>query len=554
MRPTTQFFNNRRPRTVAIAAAVFIFMLSLQAPAAITWDSQELTTNNLQAGHGTQWWFDPFNWSGTGNTPGDTTGHFLPPSSTSAGTASTDTQINSGTGTLPGGEGVVFDPTNDPNFATAGSYNYPSGGFGPQDIGALYISRNTANANRLTIRGNLQVGRGANTSSFQVGRSGSTASAQNLGEIVQYSGTVGAPTTNLDLGSWEASGWGNGVYDYRGGNLDIYNGQTNHGIRISHGSQGNGTAGIGRLIVHNPATAGYVRTYDMRVASDRTNGDGLTRGVGFLEFHYENGNTRPVQVMTNLSLNNGLDNTPQGSFPASTRSSRLALILDAAPTVDGNGVPQTLGLIDVGSQGIFAGVINGVGDLDGDGIFTNDQVFSSADGTKNYYPRSAFTDPLRPNLSSQPVDNFLVSAIYNGIIYKWEVSYTGSITFSDPNTGTVGSVSDTGGADVVLKGVSSGPATSVPGDYNNNGVVDAADYVVWRKNQRTTNVLPNDPFGPLIGDSQFNLWRSNFGKVPGQGAGSSLIGGAVPEPATVWLAVASVFATVLPRRRRAIAA
>ena len=33
------------------------------------------------------------------------------------------------------------------------------------------------------------------------------------------------------------------------------------------------------------------------------------------------------------------------------------------------------------------------------------------------------------------------------------------------------------------------------GDYNNNDIVDAADYVVWRNNENTNNTLPNDPLG-----------------------------------------------------------
>jgi hypothetical protein len=60
-----------------------------------------------------------------------------------------------------------------------------------------------------------------------------------------------------------------------------------------------------------------------------------------------------------------------------------------------------------------------------------------------------------------------------------------------------------------------------PGDYNNNGIVDAADYVVWRKSD-----------GTLAG---YNLWRSHFGQPPGSGSGSggaSLFQVAVPEPAT----------------------
>ena len=60
------------------------------------------------------------------------------------------------------------------------------------------------------------------------------------------------------------------------------------------------------------------------------------------------------------------------------------------------------------------------------------------------------------------------------------------------------------------------------GDYNGDGVTDAADYVLWRK----TNGNNLDGYA---------TWRTNFGWVPaglGNGAGGS--GGAVPEPAAVW--------------------
>ena len=74
------------------------------------------------------------------------------------------------------------------------------------------------------------------------------------------------------------------------------------------------------------------------------------------------------------------------------------------------------------------------------------------------------------------------------------------------------------------------------GDFNNNGVVDAADYVVWRKNEGTTNSLPNDNgIGGTVGSAHYNLWRSNFGNpVSGSGAGLSI--SAVPEPTTLALA------------------
>ena len=66
--------------------------------------------------------------------------------------------------------------------------------------------------------------------------------------------------------------------------------------------------------------------------------------------------------------------------------------------------------------------------------------------------------------------------------------------------------------------------TSVPvlGDYDLNGTVDAADYVVWRKNPEG---FPTDAYA---------TWRANFGQPPGSGAGA-IASADVPEPATLVL-------------------
>ena len=89
-------------------------------------------------------------------------------------------------------------------------------------------------------------------------------------------------------------------------------------------------------------------------------------------------------------------------------------------------------------------------------------------------------------------------------------------------------------------------AAGIHGDYNNNGTVDAADYVVWRDNLNTTNTLPNDPNGGTIDSDQFNTWRANFGKSAG--GGSSLT--AVPEPATAVATMLAVLGIGLSGRRR----
>jgi predicted outer membrane repeat protein len=60
---------------------------------------------------------------------------------------------------------------------------------------------------------------------------------------------------------------------------------------------------------------------------------------------------------------------------------------------------------------------------------------------------------------------------------------------------------------------SAGP--ELPGDYNGNDTVDAADYVVWRKFLNTATTLPNDAT-PGVDDSDYGAWRMNFGNsLPG---------------------------------------
>lgn len=95
-------------------------------------------------------------------------------------------------------------------------------------------------------------------------------------------------------------------------------------------------------------------------------------------------------------------------------------------------------------------------------------------------------------------------------------------------------------------------AVSLPGDFNVNGVVDAADYVLWRNSNGTSNALPNDNgLGTPIGPAHFNLWRAHFGQTAGSGVGS-LANAPVPEPGTLLAYIGSVifaFCRMIPRRR-----
>jgi hypothetical protein len=81
---------------------------------------------------------------------------------------------------------------------------------------------------------------------------------------------------------------------------------------------------------------------------------------------------------------------------------------------------------------------------------------------------------------------------------------------------------------------------SLSSDYNGNGVVDAADYVVWRKGLATT-YTQND----------YNVWRASFGQTA-PGLGSVLVdiaNATVPEPTTLVLMLVAVTSWCLRRRR-----
>jgi autotransporter-associated beta strand protein len=76
------------------------------------------------------------------------------------------------------------------------------------------------------------------------------------------------------------------------------------------------------------------------------------------------------------------------------------------------------------------------------------------------------------------------------------------------------------------------------GDFNDDGSVDAADYIVWRK----TDGTPTD----------YSDWRANFGRTsPGAGSASALSGdSAVPEPSAVVMLSLGIAGVVAWRHKR----
>jgi T5SS/PEP-CTERM-associated repeat protein len=101
-------------------------------------------------------------------------------------------------------------------------------------------------------------------------------------------------------------------------------------------------------------------------------------------------------------------------------------------------------------------------------------------------------------------------------------------------------------------------AFQITGDYNLNGIVDAADYTVWRDTLgSTTDLRANgDNTGASAGvvdAADFAAWKNNFGKKA-TGLGSAAVGAvdavAVPEPEIVALTLLALIFIPLVRTAR----
>ncbi len=77
-----------------------------------------------------------------------------------------------------------------------------------------------------------------------------------------------------------------------------------------------------------------------------------------------------------------------------------------------------------------------------------------------------------------------------------------------------------------------GTLPTLPGDYNGNGTVDAADYTVWRDALGQGGaVLAADGDGSgTVDEADYAVWKSHFGETIG---GGTLANRTVPEPATL---------------------
>jgi hypothetical protein len=162
------------------------------------------------------------------------------------------------------------------------------------------------------------------------------------------------------------------------------------------------------------------------------------------------------------------------------------------------------------------------------------------------------------NVSSTQISELLV-------VDGMELAPNATVDLGSPFNDALGAVE----GDLVFQFALVGGSSA--GDYNENGIIDAADYTAWRDALTAgSSTLPNDPTPGTVDESDFMYWRDHFGQstlagppalMTGKvlysplvtlGAGSGAGAAAVPEPGTGTLALVclAVSAFVTSGRRR----
>jgi hypothetical protein len=128
--------------------------------------------------------------------------------------------------------------------------------------------------------------------------------------------------------------------------------------------------------------------------------------------------------------------------------------------------------------------------------------------------------------------------------FGWSVGISGGIALAGAP------LSNTGATDAGAAYLFNVPV-GIPGDYNRNGTVDAADYALWRDmNGQSGPGLAADGNGDgTVDAADYDVWRAKFG-LGSAGAAAALQTAAVPEPSSAVLFLVALHLAAARCRRR----
>jgi T5SS/PEP-CTERM-associated repeat protein/autotransporter-associated beta strand protein len=251
-------------------------------------------------------------------------------------------------------------------------------------------------------------------------------------------------------------------------------------------------------------------------------------GVGTLNI--ENGGLVSAEL---LSGENGLSSVKLhgGTLRiTSPSSSSNTIMLNGGGIVD---VPNAADTVTITSNISGAGGMtkNGAGTLTLTSVNTYNGDTQVSDGTLNI--SQAFLDDL--------ADVYLSPGVTFGLDFSGADSIDSLfIDGVSREVGTYGAIGSGADFEMVLftgSGLLEVTSRGVPGDFNDDGIADAADYAVWRKRDAL--------------QASYDIWRTNFGKFLGAGVNTSTSSdvrslSVTPEPASfmtfiiAWMSAAAI--------------
>jgi len=238
----------------------------------------------------------------------------------------------------------------------------------------------------------------------------------------------------------------------------------------------------------------------------------------------------------------------------------IVLQSDSVISVQPNGTPsagQTF------TAGTLDGMISGPGGLTkhGDGTLVLSNALDSYAGDTHILTAPTATSAVGPGLGMLSLSNAILAdgrdLYMSATRTALNLSFGGTDTIrsffidgAPQATGTWGATGSGAAHESALitgsgfLNVTTLPPVGVPGDYNGNGVVDAADYVLWRNGGPLQNEVAT---AGSVTPEDYTEWRARFGNT--SGSGSVLGAAAVPEPAAALLAMFALSALAYSRKR-----
>ena len=180
------------------------------------------------------------------------------------------------------------------------------------------------------------------------------------------------------------------------------------------------------------------------------------------------------------------------------------------------------------------------------GSFLNIELGGTMPGSQYDQLHVAGAAVLAGTLQVVLINGFAPTGTISFDILDWA---TRTSTFTSVQLPTLGGLLSWNTSQLYTLGVLSVTGPILPGDYNGNGIVDAADYTVWRDHLGQSVTLPNDTTPGSVTQADYDVWKSNFGNHSGSGSGAS---GAVPEPATLLMLLVGMLTLCCRRRATAL--